>query len=1149
MSLQLIAGGSGSGKTYRACHELIEASLSNPQKKYFLIVPEQYSMQAQKELVGWHPGKAVLNIDVLSFGRLAYRVFGEVGGNLAPVLDDTGKSLVLQRIALKNKKELTFLGNNIKKPGYIDELKSMLSEFMQYRINAESMDRMIEAAGEASLLRRKLSDVQLIYRQFESYMEHRYITPEEILDILYRVIEHSHLLRDAVILLDGFTGFTPIQEKVIGKLLDLAQEVIVTVTIDPQPKKRSGRDNAGLFDMSCTMISTLKKMAADRQVEVAPTIYLEGGEKSRFAGRPMLDFLEKHLFRRDRMSYAGDDGTIRIYQVDNPTEELQLIAAKIHRLTRTAGCRYRDIAVVTGDLSGYESAIMEAFDAEGIPYFLDRKQAVQMNPFVEFLRAALDLMTQGCSYESVFRYLRTGMSCLSADEIDLLENYVIAFGIRGFKTWNKDFTKNNYRQIWNLEEINRIRAKFLSEIIAFHEAFRAKENTVRSRTEALYRFVVSVNAQEKLVILAEKFKTEGNVAKAREYTQIYGMIMQLFDKTVEVLGDEKISMSDYQQLLEAGFAKVKVGIIPPTVDQVIVGDVERTRLPNIRYLFFAGVNEGIIPGTVSHGGMLTDDERETLLKHHIALAPGVRETMNMQRFYLYLNLTKPSDGLFISFSMAKSDGSKILPSFLIAAMKNLYPELAIERRAEGRQRYLSLETRQQGIGLLTQGLREMVQGVEDPAWRALYRWFASNQQEKGLAEALAKAAFFSKQEDHISRVTARALYGNTLKNSATRLERFAACAFSHFLQYGLCLQEREQYEFRPLEVGNVLHSALEYFANYMEARKLEWSRLTEEQIAGISSICIKHVLAQSGYEILKDRARDQYMQNRMERMLKRSIRTLCRQLEKGDFYPARFEMPFGQTREDILSLGDNGQMLLGGKIDRIDLCKKEDELLVRVIDYKTGRKSFDLSEVYHGLTIQLIVYLRAALSKLQREFPGQKLRPAGVFYYKIQDPILEGSWEQTSSELEEELMKALKLDGLANRDEEIIGHMDRSLGMKTAASSIVIPCSIKKDGTYTAYSKVIKESEFDLLSEFVEKSAIDSGERILQGDTGISPYMLGRQSGCDYCGYRGVCGFDERQNGFSYRVLPRFSDIELFRRMKERCEDGGQLDERTKGSD
>ena len=1100
MSLQFIIGNSGAGKSHLAYERIIRESMEHPEILYYIIVPEQFTMQTQKDVVEMHPGKGILNIDILSFERLAYRVFEEVGGDNRKLLEDTGKSMVLQKLVQSHVKELPYLGSQMKKPGYLDEVKSLLSEFMQYDIRQEELEEMLEKSRQQALLHMKLHDVGVLYQAFREYLEGHYMTGEEVMDVLLKVLPFSEKLKNSVLLLDGFTGFTPIQVNVIRELLVVCQKVLVTVTMDAGENVFALGKPHQLFYMSHKMIHTLAGLTKDLD---EPEI-VEPGEHSRFAHAPALQFLERHLFRYHKAVYEKEQKEIQIFCAGNPLKEMGEAAMRIRRLVRAEGMHYGEIAVITGNLEEYKSLASQVFDEAEIPYFLDEKHTVLMNPFVEYLRAALEMAAEGFSYESVFRYLRCGMSDVTRDEADRLENYVIALGIRGFRQWSEKWVRIYYgmkpEEIMNL---NEIRERFVSEVGELAQGFSGGKGTVREFCHVLYDFIVKSNIQTKLKKQELYFKSIGAKAMEKEYAQIYGIIMGLLDKMVEILGEETVTRQEFRQLLETGLSRAKVALIPPSMDQVVVGDMERTRLKDIKALFFVGVNEGSIPKNTDSGGILTEMDRDFFADQGLELAPGPKELMNMQRFYLYLNLTKPGRLLCLSYSLSNSKGEAISPAYLIHNLTAMFPGIEITKAEERENMLDGMELPGTSLDYFLEGLSGKGDRQDAQLFEELYSWYLRSPKYRTIVEKLVDASMTRKPKDVISRSVAKVLYGEVSPNSATRLERFSACAFAHFLQYGLRLSERAEYEFRAMDMGNVMHQALEKFAVQVRKEGLKWKDLTEENRNRIVDACVDAVTADYGNTILKSNARNAYMIERTRRILHRTVWALQEQLKEGEFEPEGFEVSFG-----------------GGRIDRVDILEEDGKVFVRVIDYKTGNTSFDLVSLYHGLQLQLMVYLDSAMQVEQKKYPNQEIIPAGIFYYNVKDPMIQEKIQADLDAVSEKLLKELKMNGLVQADHDLVTKMDRSLSS--------LPVAFNKDGSFRKSSSVATREQFDILNRYVKGKIAAIQEAILSGEAEVSPYELGKRNACTYCPYSTVCGFDNKLPGYEFRRLKTFSDEELW---------------------
>ena len=1109
MSLQFIIGNSGAGKSYIAYQNIIREAVDHPEKMYYVIVPEQFTMQTQKTLVEMHPQKGILNIDVLSFERLAYRIFEEVGGDTRKVLEETGKNMVLQKLVQVNQKKLIYLKNQMKKPGYLDEVKSLISEFMQYEIHEEEMDKMLADAEDKPLLQMKLRDVAILYQAFRKYLSDHFMTAEEVLEVLAREIPFSQKLKGSVIVLDGYTGFTPIQHTVIRELLKVCERMSVTVTMDVR-EKLSGRGKPHeLFYMSHRMIRSLAEFTKDMD----DPIWVKPGADSRFAERPALAFLEQNLFRYHRKTYEAEQNEVQIFSAGNPQKELEETARRICRLVREKEYRYGQIAVITGNLEEYGSIARHVFDDAGIPFFVDEKHSVLMNPFVEYLRAALEMVVQGFSYESVFRYLRCGMSDISRHETDLLENYVIALGIRGFQKWKEKWVRI-YRDMdpASVMEINQIREQFAEEVGDFAEGFSGRKKTIKEYSKCLYEFIVKSHVQEKLKQQELIFKNQGDRAMEKEYAQIYGIVMELLDKMVSILGEETVSPEEFRQLFETGMAQAKVALIPPGIDQVLIGDMERTRLKDVRTLFFVGVNEGCIPKNTESGGILTEMDRDFLDSQGIELAPGPKELMNMQRFYLYLNLTKPCESLCLSYSQSTGKGEAAGPAFLIRTIQMLFPNIRTERAEEPDNQLNLLETPNTSVDYLLENLTDEEKRNNNPLFAELYSWYLNSPKYRTMTERLRDAAFLCKPTDQISKSVAKALYGEVSPNGATRLERFSACAFAHFLKYGLEITERAEYEFRAMDMGNIIHQALEDFAAELNHRRLKWSDLADRERDEIADACLDKVAADYGNTILQSSARNHYMIERTRRILRRTVWALQEQLKNGQFQPEGFEVSIG-----------------GGRIDRLDVMKEDDKVYVKIIDYKTGNTSFDLVSIYYGLQMQLVVYMDAAIQAEKKKHEGCEVRPAGIFYYNVKDPMLQKELEDDLDELNPEIFKKLKMNGLVMKDDHVIECLDKT--------TVSLPLSYTTKGTLKKGASVADETQFALLDEYVKKKITDIRESIMSGNAEVAPYEMGNRNACTYCPYQGTCGFDRKIPGYEFRRLKQFADEEIWKAFAEEVED------------
>ena len=1084
MALKFIFGGSGSGKSHYLYERIIKEAGENPGLSYLVLVPEQFTMQTQKDLVMMSPAKGIMNIDVLSFVRLAHRIFEETGKGGFPVLDDEGKNLVLRKIGGDLEGELTVLKGNMRRLGYVSEVKSVLSEFMQYDVGEEQLAQVIAGEKEDSYLSFKLRDLKLLYRSFQDYLKEKYTTKEELLDVLAKVAGESALLGKSTVVLDGYTGFTPVQNRLLGELMTICRDVVVTVTIDGRENPYACDHPYQLFAMSKKTVTSLVEIARERRVPVEELKFLRPQVPPRFQESPALAFVERHLFRYGNSSFEGEQKGVEIHVASSPDKEAEAAARKVRSLVRKEGYRYREIGVIASDMEVYGNYLRKAFARYEIPVFMDQKRSILLNSFVEYIRSLLAMSRESFTCDSVFRFLRTGYTSFSRGELDDLENYCLALGIRGWKKWQQRWIRRTEgMDTEKLDRLNHMRVLFVEKMEPLLFVLRQRRKTVRDITEALYDFLAGEQMQLALKRQEEAFQERSENALAREYAQIYGIVIGLFDKFVELLGEEQVSLQEYCDLLDAGLAEAKVGVIPPGIDQVVAGDMERTRLKGVKALIFVGANDTFLPGSLVRTGLLSERDVKAFEKERIALTPGSREQAYVQKYYLYLNLTKPSRKLCVFYSRVSADGKTIRPSYLVQELEKLFPELAVidEDAILLKDRELSSRT---GLSELIEGLR-MKSEKAGGAWMELYTWYKRNREWGDRIGAILEAGFIS------------------------RMEKFSACAFAHFLDYGLRLKERETFEFQAVDMGNVFHGAIERYSRKASASQGGWTGLDREAQKRLCQESVEEAVTDYGNSVLYSSSRNAWLITRIEHMMERTVWALTEQLKAGDFQPEAYELKFG-----------------AGKIDRVDTCVGDDRVYVKILDYKTGQTAFDLSLVYGGLQMQLLVYMEEALKITGKRYPGREPVPAGVFYYHIEDPFTDPGGEE--SQIEERLLKKLRPDGLVSLEGDSLRHLEH----RTQGESLAIPVSFNKDGALSARSKALSGERFRMLGAFARAKAGELHNRIASGEAKAEPYRYGGRTGCDYCGYRHICGFDSSLPGYGYRDISSMGQEEALLRIQ-----------------
>ena len=1206
MTYRFCFGASGSGKSTCLHQEIIQRSMrsmeSGDNTQYLVLVPEQYSMQTQKEMIMEHPDHAIMNIDVLSLGRLSHRIFEETAPDRRTVLTDIGKSLLLRRVASSCTREMQVLGGSLHRTGMIAEVKSVLSEFMQYGIGTEEIGRLIDCAakGGQKALRARLADLQVLYQAFEQAREDRMITSEETLDLFARAIPRSELIRRSVIVFDGFTGFTPIQYRVLAALMACAREVIFSITLADdgglRPEElmdgRSAGSREALFYLSRKTVRDIVRIGMEKGIPHGRDLYMDRPVPRRFETNPALAHLEKNLYRYGRRPYEGDRAeSVSLTEAADPRKEIRQVCIRMKELSREKGYCWRDFAVICPDLETYGDLFALEAERAGIPVYIDRTSGAFHNILIEGIRSVLQISSENFSYPAVFRYLRSGLSSLTEDETDRLENYCLANGIRGRKKWTMAFDASceeaRIRFLREVEPVTGLSVRLLPGALTGSgpdsaEAAEAAEKPRRARTAAvrtreLYDFLAGCGAQARVEALADSFGESGDVVRELQYRQIYRHVIDLMDQIYDLAGQERMSARDYLELLEAGFSQIRLGTLPQRVDRILVGDIERTRLTQISHLFVAGVNEGSIPRSASRGGILSDMDREFLAASGAVLAPTPRQQMFTQRLYLYLNMTKPSRTLTLSFATVSRDGRSLRPSYLVSMLRTLFPALQTEYPEQepvtGR-----ITGRADSLSLLADQLRIFVEGRLPDAeafmrdFSLLYGFHTSPEvmADEEMRRALLRlrgAALSRYRPQVLQSGLAQALYGKMIVGGISRMETGARCYLRQHLQYGLHLRERDQYEFRAADGGSILHAALQRFDALLRAEGLSWTEFSAGDAKRLGMRALQDEAAVYRNLLLYKSSRDEGRLGRYAKRLLRTIDTLQYQIGEGDFVPVASELSFGGRQGGMpairFELGDGRSLLLTGRIDRFDMCTEQGRRYLRIMDYKTGKNDLDEDLIRRGLQLQLITYMEALLNagadrldalaetgSVQTNTMGEsgsgdhspdvpEIIPSAMLYYRMNEPVIRktaadvlpvipdpadadtepaGSSEPDREDLlhseDAAIRSQLRPTGLVYEDEESISHLHRSF----SGRSDVIPVTRSTRGGYTAASRLMDNKKYRELAQMAREALCRLAVHILDGDVSAQPAVLdAKTTACDYCPYRDACGFDPRIPGYSYR--------------------------------
>ncbi len=1082
MSLRFILGGSGSGKTHRCLFQIKEA-LSQSTCPIIYIVPEQYSLEAERELTAICQGGALTRVNVLSFQRLAFNIFSKCGGTGLPLLDDTGKIMLLRKILSQLAPELKYFGNSAGKQGFMDSLASMITEFYRYCITEETLEELLPKISKESL-RIKMLDLMKIYKAYKNYAEAHYLSTDHSLGYFSNKLDEFDYLKDALVWVDGFYGFTPQEYNVLQRLTARVKTLTISLTVD-KPKIEKIRPLDPFFETKTTL-TRLTQLAEQTGTTIEKPLFLK--ECIRHKSSPEFLCLAQNFFSYKSQPYPEQAANIVITSVTEKYEEITQLAEEIAYLVYEKGYRYNEIAVISSAIMNYETPIKTLFDLFEIPYFSDKRRDICSYPLTELILGAVEVIAYNRNYESVFRFLKTGLTPLTQDETDILENYALAYGIKGYK-WDTEFKYGFESGQFSQDRVNSAKKK-LAECL---QSFRIKKHmTVKDYAVSIFEMLEFMKIEERIT---------SSDKNAKEYAQVWKKICGLFDKTVEILGDEKVTAVEFLKILEAGLKSCDMGIIPASQDQVIVGDLERTRLPNIKALFIIGTNDESL---IQETSVISDEERRHLLSAGIELAPDKNRKLIQEQLLQYTALTKPTEYLYLSYPNLNGDGKALRPSLLISKLQKLFPQRLYEKKQNQRPKPSFSK-----MGKILRNYYTNEALAHEDA--LLMEYFAQSKLYEPKLKTMKDMVLENKEQTKLHQDTVKRLYSKTINSSVSRLERFVKCPFSYFVQYCLCAKERPVFEVNPMDIGSLFHEILDNFSKLMENSKSSWRNLTPEKIEPLIEECMESLSESLPSHILDSKAGYRYILKRVKRIASKSVWALSEHIKRGELEPYASEVAFDDSSPlQAISINLNNKNLLKitGRIDRLDVIDSEGNRFIRILDYKSGRKRFDLSDIYFGMQMQLLLYLDALLEN-GANFFGQeniegKILPGGVFYFNIDDPIVESDSDLTGELLSSAILSGFKMSGLVLADPDLVKKMDNQIN----GHSNILPVYIKKDNEFGSVSQVASLESFDKLRNFVIDKIKDVGEQITDGQISINPYKKGKETGCDYCIYKAICGFE-----------------------------------------
>ncbi|SER73946.1 helicase-exonuclease AddAB subunit AddB [Salisediminibacterium halotolerans] len=1139
MTVQIHLGRSGTGKTESVYNRIIDECDRYPDgPPIVLIVPEQMTFQAEKELIE-RSDKGLTRIEVLSFSRLSQRIIKETGGKSFLPLKKNGIHMLLRKITEREKKNFRIFEKASENHGFIEKTEKMITELKRHHISSAAMTETLPN-GADQLLIDKLSDLAMIMSQFEQETAELYLDSEDNLQLLAERLPHSEYLHSASVYIDGFHSFTPLEQSVLASLLETVNELVFVLTADRPPALDEELHPLDLFYETKSTFLELKEMI-DHLNLPTPAIF-EYDEQKRFKTEA-LAHLERESVRRPAAPAADHTG-IRLINAVNRRAEVAWCAREIKRLVRDEGMRYRQFAIFLRNIDDYRHYIETQFESEGLPFFFDQEQSALYHPLVEFIRSSLEIIQQHWRYESVFRALKTEIPTDLDDEsvredIDRLENYVIAYGIRGSswysgKRWiYRQFGTTVERdleaagaEIEMEEEINRLKDKLTAPFVRFQDRIKNSQ-TMQDFAASLFQLLEDVDAPLKLARLRERSESEGKPQEARQHDQVWREIVQLLDQVVETADNKPISLQLFTQMIEAGLEGMTFSIIPPAFDQVVVANMETSRLSAVDCTFLMGANEGIIPASPDETSMISEDERTVLEKQGWVLAPGAERQLMNESFLVYLAQTSAKDRLYISYALADQEGRTLQPSMILNHLYEMFPALQAETVFDSSLDVLTedeelafVTTKKKTVSHMTAQLQQWKQGYPvSSIWWAAYNYFAVQTPPDVQAETALKSLFYRNVPVSLQAATSKQLYGEQLKTSVSRMEQYYSCPFQQYANYGLKLKERETFKLEAPDIGQLFHAALKEMAESLNAEAIDFKDLTEGEAAVRSKQIVENLAPKIQREIFRSSHRHMYVQKKLEEVVTRASIVLAKQAQKSGFSPAGLEVDFGPGGELpplTVTLDDGVNVELIGRIDRVDRAEREDGIYVRIIDYKSSAQDLRLDDIYYGLSMQMLLYLDVLLTHGGKWFQTE-VTPAGVLYFHVHNPIVTADTKLSADEIEAKMMEQFKMKGLLSSDPAVIEEMDKSLD--NGQSSEIVPVTKNKDGKLGKRSRVINDNDYERLRMFLREQVKYAASAITAGDTSLTPFKKKQKVPCTYCSYKSFCQFDPSLEENDYRYL------------------------------
>ena len=1070
MSVELIIGRAGTGKTFALLDRVKKILQVAPLRtKIFLLLPAYQTYRAELELASITGGS--LNAVMCNFQHFARQILSEVGGSTVPRISEIGKRIILRKILKKNAKDLRYYRKAADQRGFTEILSQELGELRTYSVDAEKIRNLLDAENFDDELKNKLHDLALLYEKFRAEISGRQNDESDLLEQAAALLQDSQSIKDAEIFVDGFIFFDPQQRNLLQKLFQYAKNVYVALPMEINLNSRENVLSVGIFNRSFETFKTLRRLAVTAKVDFSVT-RLDSPRRFESAE---LKFIERNFFSHFSRKFDGECANLKIVEAVNKRVEVEAVARDILKLRRERQIRFRDIGIFFRD-EAYNNLIKPVFEIHHIPHFIDRKRAAAHHPLAELIRSALEVLRTWRT-ESIFRCLRTGFFDVAQEEIDLLENYVLEFGLRGKKIWTQPAAWHWYRHgldddATELEKtrpvaIDAIRRRAAEPLINLSNAVDAvkkisarkpddenfSEGNTRELAAILFEFIERLKIHDKLVEWAELEENLGNLDLSREHLSIWDDVVTLLEQIADSADEDSITLNEFDYIVNEGLDALEMSLIPPGLDAVTVAQFDQNSLQNSKAIYLLGFSDEDFPRTSQEKLLLSDADRLHLNDAGLEISKGGNENLLAEKFLIYRGLTVAKNYLHVSYPLANSEGEAMHPSQFVDRLKFLFPKVNVE--------LVQLDVLE---NLGTQGNYSIVEP------------------QKKLSDDIALQLYAAK---------------NKMRGSVTRFEKFNKCPFQYFATYGLRLEERREYKLKPPDVGNILHSIMRQFGEDLRAENLRWGDVGKEEITRRVTKILDDLTPKLLNKILLSSKTLEHQRDRIKNVAIASLQRLTELDRHSKFHPEIFEATFDSMSKQALVYNINGvEMEFVGKIDRIDFS--EDGKYFLIIDYKTGKAYLNLWEIYCGVNLQMLTYLMATnnMSVIENRMP------AAMLYYFLKFPVERGENVASASN---NISKTLKMSGYILDEKDVVTSIDETLES--------LPVKIKTNGDFEkpAQKNVLKSREiFELLMKNVEESLKETGRKILGGNIAAEPFKTKTNSACKYCAYAEVCRLDRK---------------------------------------